>query len=301
MTFGSLFAGIGGIDLGFERAGLECRWQAEIDPYATRVLERHWPHVRRWGDVRTFPPPGPVEDWRVDVIAGGFPCQDISNAGKRRGIDGPQSGLWKDFARVLGVLRPRYVVVENTASLRSRGLSRVLADLAALGYDAEWSVVSCCSLGAPHTRERLFVLAHADGPGVWELWGQQAQEVREAARHLCRWPGGPEPVRVADGVPARLDRLRCCGNAVMPQAAELIGRGLLYANDLAKRQGFNDKITAEKLRAKAKAAAPAPAHSNPAPAPRSAEGQLVANLRSFVHLVGKDAARSLLNDMVDRL
>ena len=237
LTFGSLFAGIGGIDLGFERAGLECRWQVEIDSYCQAVLARHWPRVRRWDDVQTFPP-RPLKEWRVDVIAGGFPCQDISNAGKRQGIDGPQSGLWRDFAKVLGVLRPRYVVVENTASLHGRGLDRVLADLAALGFDAEWSVVSCCSLGAPHVRERLFVVAHADGPAFGELWRQQAEEVREAARDVCAWPGGPRPGRVADGLPHRMDRIKCLGNAVSPQVAELIGRRLLYANainSLAKR------------------------------------------------------------------
>jgi DNA (cytosine-5)-methyltransferase 1 len=303
LTFGSLFSGVGGIDLGFTRAGLECRWQVEIGPYATRVLERHWPSVRRHDDVRTFRPE-PIDDWRVDVICGGFPCQDISNAGKRAGIEGPQSGLWSEFARVLGVLRPRFALVENTGSLRSRGLPRVLGDLAALGYDAEWSVVSCCSLGAPHVRKRLFILAHAERPQWGELWRLQPEAVREAARHVCQWPGGPEPVRVADGVPGRVDRRRCLGNAVSPQVAELIGRRLVYANAInerAKRKGCNYKITAEKVRAKAPPEAAAPAHSNSAPAPRGAEGHLLSGLRSFVQLVGKDAARPLLNDLVNRL
>src|ERR1700678_4087108 len=104
MTFGSLFCGIGGFDLGLERAGMQCKWQVEIDPYARRVLEKHWPDVRRWDDVRTFPP----ENWRsqVDLICGGFPCQDISSAGLRRGITEPQSGLWAQFERIVGELRP---------------------------------------------------------------------------------------------------------------------------------------------------------------------------------------------------
>src|SRR5687767_562507 len=112
MTFGSLFAGIGGFDLGFERAGMRCEWQVEIDPYCRRVLAKHWPDVRRWDDVRTFPPDG---DWGVDVICGGFPCQDISAAGKQAGIEGERSGLWGEYERIIRVLRPRIVVVENVA------------------------------------------------------------------------------------------------------------------------------------------------------------------------------------------
>jgi DNA (cytosine-5)-methyltransferase 1 len=162
MTFGSLFAGIGGFDLGLERAGMECAWQVEIDGYARRVLERHWPDVRRWDDVRTFPP-DPGDDWRVDVLCGGFPCQDISLAGRQAGIDGERSGLWSEFARIIGVLRPRYVIVENVAALVKRGLSRVIGDLVSLGYDAEWDVISAQSVGAPHIRERLWIVAYANG------------------------------------------------------------------------------------------------------------------------------------------
>src|SRR3990167_774279 len=105
LTFGSLFAGIGGFDLGFERAGMRCRWQVEINPFCQRSLARHWPNVGRWDDVRTFPPP-PAEDWEVDVICGGFPCQDISNAGHKAGIDGEQSGLWREYVRIIREIRP---------------------------------------------------------------------------------------------------------------------------------------------------------------------------------------------------
>src|SRR4030095_3375320 len=99
------------MDLGLERAGMECVWQVEIDPYARRVLEKHWPHVRRWDDVRTFA--APEGDWECDLICGGFPCQDISIAGKKAGIEGASSGLWFDFARIICLLRPCYVLVEN--------------------------------------------------------------------------------------------------------------------------------------------------------------------------------------------
>jgi DNA (cytosine-5)-methyltransferase 1 len=166
LTFGSLFAGVGGFDLGFERAGMRCIWQVEKDKYATKVLAKHWPTVRRWDDVCTFPPE-PAADWSCDVICGGFPCQDISNAGKREGIDGARSGLWREYARIIRVLRPRYVVVENVAALLVRGMDRVLGDLARSGYDAEWSCISCCSMGAPHMRERLFIVAYPESKQGW--------------------------------------------------------------------------------------------------------------------------------------
>jgi len=160
LTFGSLFAGIGGIDLGFERAGLQCKWQVEINPYGRSILARHWPNVRQWDDVRTWPQP---DTESVDVIVGGFPCQDISNSGHRVGIGGERSGLWSEFARIIRDIGPRYVVVENVAALAVRGLDVVLRDLAILGFDAEWGVLPACAMGAPHTRERLFIVANAKG------------------------------------------------------------------------------------------------------------------------------------------
>jgi len=156
MTFGSLFAGIGGLDLGLERAGMACKWQVEIDDYATRVLAKHWPDVHRERDVRTC---GAANLAPVDLICGGFPCQDISIAGAKAGIDGAKSGLWREFARLISELRPRYVLVENVSALLSRGMGRVLGDLAAIGYDAEWSTLQACALGAPHPRERMFIVA----------------------------------------------------------------------------------------------------------------------------------------------
>lgn len=165
MTFGSLFAGIGGLDLGLERAGMRCAWQVEIDAYARQVLERHWPTVPRYRDVRYFLGSKrwrkSREAWGVDLIAGGFPCQDISNAGKRAGIAGARSGLWSEFARIVRLLRPRYVLVENVDALAVRGLGRVLGDLAALGFDAEWDRIPAAAVGAPHLRWRIFILAYA--------------------------------------------------------------------------------------------------------------------------------------------
>lgn len=159
LTFGSLFSGIGGLDLGLERAGMQCVWQCEIDDYARRVLAKHWPDVRRHDDVRTFPPTR-AEEWQCDIICGGFPCQDISKIGDGAGMSGQRSGLWGDFARIVGVVRPQFVIVENVATLLGRGLGRVLGDLATLGFDAEWHCFPATSVGAPHKRERVWVVAH---------------------------------------------------------------------------------------------------------------------------------------------
>ena len=156
-TLGSLFAGIGGIDLGFERAGFKTVWQVEINPFCRKVLAKHFPDAERFEDVRRV---GIRELHSVDVIAGGFPCQDISNAGKRVGISGERSGLWSEFARIIGELRPRFVLVENVAALLVRGIDTVLGDLAAIGYDAEWQVISAADMGAPHLRKRVWIVAY---------------------------------------------------------------------------------------------------------------------------------------------
>jgi len=241
VTFGSLFAGIGGFDLGFERAGLECKWQVEIDDYATRVLEKHWPNVRRWRDVRDFPPE-PVSEWRVDVIAGGFPCQDISNAGKRAGLSGERSGLWREFARIIRHLRPRYVVVENVAALLERGIGGVLADLAALGFNAEWEVLPACAFGAPHARERVFLIAYPNGSQLRASGANQAEgwpanlpvDGIGSARQVGNWwSTEPEPCSVVYGVPGIVDRLRPYGNAVVPAVAQWIGERIL-ANEVGE-------------------------------------------------------------------
>jgi DNA (cytosine-5)-methyltransferase 1 len=138
ITFGSLFAGIGGFDLGFERAGMSCKWQVEIDDYANRVLAKHWPDVARHRDIRSV---GGHNLSPVDIICGGFPCQDISYAGRGAGLDGERSGLFFEAVRLVCELRPRVVVLENVAALLTRGLDRVLGTLAEIGYDAEWHCI----------------------------------------------------------------------------------------------------------------------------------------------------------------
>jgi DNA (cytosine-5)-methyltransferase 1 len=162
MRFGSLFAGIGGMDLGLERAGMECRWQVEIDPFARKILEKHWPGVPKHGDIREVTG---EELERVDLIAGGFPCTNTSNAGDRTGIEGEHSGRWFDMLRIIRALRPQFVLVENPPGLLSRGMGEVLGGLAESGYDAEWQCVPAFTVGAKHERERIFTLAYPCGEG----------------------------------------------------------------------------------------------------------------------------------------
>ena len=170
-TFGSLFAGIGGIDLGLERAGWKCSWQVENDPYCQKILAKHWPSVPRYGDIEQ------VADLpSVDLIAGGFPCQDVSHAGKREGIQGSRSGLWTHFARIIRLVRPRFVLVENVPGLLVRGMGTVLGDLAGLGYDTEWDSIPAAAVGAPHLRYRIFIVAYAQGGGTGSVPARSRHE-----------------------------------------------------------------------------------------------------------------------------
>ena len=309
MKVGSLFSGIGGFDLGLERAGHEIAWQVEIDPFCQRVLTKHWPNVKRYSDVTLVGD----ELERVDIIAGGFPCQDISTAGKGVGIIGERSGLWREFARIIGKVRPKWVIAENVPTLRSRGLTLVLQDLGTLGYDAEWHCIPASAVGAPHQRDRIWIVAYAEGVqrdggdvhggGDCEVTSTVSKSGNRSAEEShshtsserlagCRtsrrmgkefssigymgdnisdaegvgcdiraqngdgestlsnrerllertpnrrsllqpwsprsswWDVEPNVGRVAHGVPARVDRLKSLGNALLPQIAEAIGRRL---------------------------------------------------------------------------
>jgi DNA (cytosine-5)-methyltransferase 1 len=239
-----LFAGIGGFDLGFERAGMVCKWQVEIDPFCQAVLAKHWPDVRRWTDIRTLFTTSPqrAADWKVDVICGGFPCQDISNAGERNGIDSERSGLWRDYVRIVDVVRPRFVVVENVAALLVRGMGRVLGDLAALGYDAEWDCLPAAAFGARHLRDRVFIIASSgamdNGNSVnARCFSGQPEAVRRWRENTgirCSVGWGPWAAesgvgRTAHGIPKRVDRKRGVGNAVVPAIAEWLGRRVIIA------------------------------------------------------------------------
>jgi DNA (cytosine-5)-methyltransferase 1 len=225
-TFGSLFAGIGGLDLGLERAGWSCRWQVERDEFCRSVLRSRWPAVRLEGDVVSVAFSA-LES--VELIAGGFPCQDVSHAGRRPGIEGQQSGLWAHFARAIRELRPRFALVENVPGLLSGGMERILGDLAGLRYDAEWDCIPAAAIGAAHLRARIWILAYSGGDRV------AADRPLFAGRpelDLCAgWAPEPAVARVADGLSARVGgrAINALGNAVVPQVAEWIGRRLMKA------------------------------------------------------------------------
>lgn len=223
----SLFSGIGGLELGLERAGMTVVGQVEIDPYCRRVLAKHWPEVPRHDDVRTA-----VEWWRsqprpdVDLICGGPPCQPVSHAGRRL-AEHDDRWMWPAMREVLRLVRPRYAFIENVAGLLTAGLTGILADLADLGFDADWSLVPACAVGAPHMRHRLFVLAHTHRTGL-----ERRRRHDERPRERAAWQGvspalwlqPPADVRpVADGLPRRL-AIHALGNAVVPQVAEHVGR-----------------------------------------------------------------------------
>lgn len=270
LTVGSLFSGIGGLDLGLERAGMEVIWQSEIDPYACRVLNKHWPKVVNHGNIKEI-------DWarveRPDVICGGYPCQPFSTAGQRKGEDDPRH-LWPWVRECISVLRPRYAILENVRGHLSLGGTTVIREIANLGYCVEWRLVSAASVGANHRRERIIMLAYPNDTGsgtprrsmdrneptnfqewsehdTWNGASRRGTEMadtpsprREAfnlqaetdgaenaiyaylrARRLHEWwQTEPDIRRVANGVPARVDRLRGLGNAVVPQVAETVGR-----------------------------------------------------------------------------
>ncbi len=180
LTIGSLFSGIGGLELGLEHAtGGRVVFQVERDAWCRDVLAKHWPDAFRYDDVctvRGLP--------RVDIICGGFPCQDVSVAGKRAGFAGERSSLWREYRRIVADVGPRFVFVENVPGLLTAddgwAFGEVLGDLAALGFDATWDVFRASDVGAPHRRERLFLLAHAHrggrGGGTWELGASGSAE-----------------------------------------------------------------------------------------------------------------------------
>jgi len=281
-----LFAGIGGFTLGLERAGFETVAFCEIEPYAQKVLKKNWPEVKIYDDVRGITAERLAADRiRVDVLTGGFPCQDISVAGKGAGIEGERSGLWTECARLIRELRPRYAIFENVTNLlngeRGDWFKRVLGDISALGYDAEWHCIPASAVGAHHRRDRVWIVAYPNsndgrrrdctqslgresrlesrrsGEGqpfagasedVADAYGKRgrggnaqredAKNVRQSpiltrrhARRMGAWDVEPDVGRVANGVPSRSHRLKCLGNAVVPQIPELIGRAIMEAEN----------------------------------------------------------------------
>lgn len=231
MLIGSLFSGIGGLELGLEMASVgRTIWQVECDEFCRRVLERHWPDVERFEDVKKV---GSHNLQTVDLICGGFPCQDVSGAGKGAGLAGSRSGLWFEFARILEELRPSWVVVENVASGAHLWVDDVVSRLEQLNYQALPIPLSAQDVGAPHLRRRIFVVAYTNRESQSvESEHAQMERMQESAR--CYWSEfkAPKPAlcRMDDGHAAWVDRnkrLKALGNSVVPQCAEVIGHVIL--------------------------------------------------------------------------
>jgi DNA (cytosine-5)-methyltransferase 1 len=233
-----LFSGIGGFSLGLERAGMRTREFVEKDVFCVATLARHWPNTPIHDDVRTFHAP----EGYADVICGGFPCQDVSQAGLRRGIEGERSGLWKEYARIIGEVRPRYVIVENVAALLGLGMGIVLGDLAALGFDAEWHCIPACAVNAPHVRDRIWIIAYPHGERLQGRldWGALIGTETLSAPEV--WDALPASfiTHGNDGLPRRVVRdwkpSKALGNAVVPQIAEVIGRAIMKNEFAAQRE-----------------------------------------------------------------
>ena len=307
LKVGSLFSGIGGIEIGFEKQGFETEWFVENELYAQTILRKRFPKAKIYGDITKL-------DFKtiskVDILTGGFPCQDISNAGKRAGIEGSRSSLWKHYLRAISTIQPRYALIENVSALLRRGLDTVLCDIAKIGYDAEWYCIPASSVGALHQRDRIFIIAYPNSNGnrfnittnrgkEKEIWnennksiiseqcgkidGEQdvsnttsdgckkgstirreiSEETRGSKFNKCDktqrtiantneqgwsrkrktemgckelrngwWAIEPELGRVAHGIPNRMDRIRCLGNSVVPQLAEIFAEAIKIREEI---------------------------------------------------------------------
>lgn len=246
LTVGSLFSGIGGLELGLEWAGLgPVKWQVEIDPYCRKVLAKHWPDATRYEDIRDV---GKHNLEPVDLICGGFPCQDISYAGKGLGLSGERSGLWYEYARIVGEMGPRYVVVENVAALLNRGLPEVLGTLASCGYDAEWDIIPAGGVGFPHLRERVMLVAYptsvrriVQNDKTAGIFSRKCVSHQIEPRHRWKcedgghcmesvgWSVEPAICGSDDGIPPELAKceLKALGNSVVPLVSRVVGEMIL--------------------------------------------------------------------------
>lgn len=240
LKLGSLFSGIGGFELGLERAipNLETVWQVEQDKFCQKVLKKHWPNAVLFDDVKTV---GKHNLEPVDILCGGFPCQDISTAGLGKGLKGEKSGLWFEMLRIIGELRPKIIVLENVAAITFRGLKTVISGLTENGYGVEWQIISARQFGAPHLRKRWFAVAYPDkvddkkhtcNPCTMEKTsllkcGNSKNERVHITNYWEKNPNMSGLCSLDDGIPDRLAKLRSLGNAIVPQCSEYIGMHIL--------------------------------------------------------------------------
>ena len=236
MNYLDLFSGIGGFALGAYWAGFKCNkhYYSEIEKYPAELYQLRFPDSIALGDITKidFESLKDGNDW---IITGGFPCQDISVAGKGEGIEGKRSNLWFEYWRAIRILRPRFAIIENVGAITFRGLDRVLGSLAEIGYNAEWQDIRAADLGAPHRRERIWIIAYTNKQNVERSFTKQ-KSYREQIRTISisiSWRKRKELLstpclcRANDGVPKRVDRIKGLGNAIVPQIAELLFRQIM--------------------------------------------------------------------------
>lgn len=232
MTHGSLFSGIGGFELGAEMSGIETIWNCEIEPYQRKILKQHFTKTTiQYEDIRELTSPG-----YVDIISGGFPCQDISIAGRAKGIGGEKSGLWSEMGRIIGAVRPRYVIIENSPMLIKRGLGKILYDLSQIGYILEWQCLSASQFGYNHRRTRFYGIAYPCAQRCENYSSVFVEPQKVPLKKASRQNPAPMPferfnrksnyehVRMDDGFSRELDKRRIegCGNAVIPEIAHYL-------------------------------------------------------------------------------
>lgn len=229
LTHGSLFSGIGGFELGAEMAGIKTLWNCEIEKFQGEILKNKFPHAERYTDITQA-----TMLRYVDIISGGFPCQDISVAGKCEGIRGSRSGLWGEMFRIIREVRPRYVIVENSPALTIRGLEQVLCDFSKIGYNAEWQCISNNAFGYPHKRERIYIIAYPNEielqgdirnnggfKSVFRQWTSDPGVGYTCAKRILEMPACRH-IRNDDGVPHWIHRVSSIGNAVNPCVAKYL-------------------------------------------------------------------------------
>lgn len=235
MTHGSLFSGVGGFNIGAERVGIKTVWDCEILSYPRSILKQHFPLSKQYKDIRLM-----VYPEYVDIISGGFPCQDISIAkvtgkgtinGSAQGIDGEKSGLWSEMYRICRHVRPKYIVIENSAMLTVRGFEQILFDLSEIGYDAEWQCLSGTTFGIQQGRERLYCIAYPNSirlqRGIKEAVFREPFSSQQLPRIYPGWRTRrdiPEPRTYGstNDLPYLVDRIKAIGNAVQPLIAEYL-------------------------------------------------------------------------------
>jgi len=239
LKFISLFSGIGGIDLGFERAGMKCVAQVEIDDFCRSVLDKHWPDTPKFKDVRDV---GKHNLPTADVICGGFPCQPFSIAGKRRGTEDDRN-LWPEMLRIVREIRPHWVVGENVTHFTKLALDGVISDLEAIGYTATAFDISSAAVGLPTMERHVWIIAAPNsirpqgsiGKAIQDITALSWEFQRSYQRIPERWSVSTARVcGVGERIPNRVDRLRSLGNAVPPRMAEVVGRAILCVEEHMK-------------------------------------------------------------------